>query len=194
LGFDFVFGYPAGAARALTGGDGWRALWRRLADLIVDDDNNRSNRFEVAAQLNLDLTGFHYWGHPHGREYDGLLATKPADAYDEIAEWRITEDWSRGTQPVWKLFGPGSVGSQSLLGIARLARLRSDPRFAGQIAVWPFETGFELDLSHPIAIAEIYPTLMEPAPGVTPRDRAQVEGTVTRFGELDAAGLLQDVL
>lgn len=196
LGFDFVFGYPHGAAEALTGEPGWQALWRRLTELIVDEDNNRSNRFEVAARLNLELAeaGHHYWGHPQGREYDGLLATKPVGAYVDIAEWRITEDWSKGPQPVWKLTGAGSVGSQSMLGIARLERLRRDPRFAEQIAIWPFETGFELDLTRPITAVEIYPSLLDAAPGVTPRDRAQVEGAVQRFAELDAAGLLVDIL
>ena len=111
-----------------------------------------------------------------------------------MAEWRIAEAWSRGPQPVWKLSGAGSVGSQSMLGIARLERLRHDVRFAEHIAIWPFETGFELDLSRPIIVAEIYPTLVDPAPGVTPKDRAQVEAIVSRFAELDAAGLLQDAL
>lgn len=196
LGFDFVFGYPTGAAQALTGRPGWQSLWRRLADLIEDDDRNRSNRFEVAAALNLELAdaGHHYWGHPHGRSYEGLTTTRPVGSYVEVAEWRIAEDWSRGPQPVWKLSGAGSVGSQSMLGIARLERLRHDVRFAEHIAIWPFETGFELDLSRPIIVAEIYPTLVDPAPGVTPKDRAQVEAIVSRFAELDAAGLLQDAL
>ena len=196
VGFDFVFGYPRGAAEALTGEPGWRALWRRLAELVVDDNSNRSNRFEVAARLNLELadSGHHYWGHPQGHAYEGLLATKPVGSYVDIAEWRIAEDWSRGPQPVWKLTGAGSVGSQSMLGIARLERLRTDPRFAGQIAVWPFETGFALDLTRPITIVEIYPSLIDAVPGVTPRDRAQVEASARRFAELDMAGLLEDAL
>ena len=52
LGFDFVFGYPAGAAEALTGQPGWRSLWRALATRVEDAPDNRSNRFEVAAGLN----------------------------------------------------------------------------------------------------------------------------------------------
>jgi precorrin-8X/cobalt-precorrin-8 methylmutase len=196
LGFDFVFGYPTGAAKALTGEAGWRALWWRLAELIEDNDNNRSNRFDVAARLNLQLAdaGHYYWGHPQGHEYVGLAPTRPTASYAEIGERRIAEDWSKGPQPVWKLTGVGSVGSQSLLGIARLERLRRDPRFAQHIAVWPFETGFEVDLSRPITIVEIYPSLIEPRPDITPRDRAQVEGSVVRFAALDAAGILVDIL
>jgi precorrin-8X/cobalt-precorrin-8 methylmutase len=196
LGFDFVFGYPAGAAKALTGERGWRALWWQLAGLVEDGDDNRSNRFEVAAHLNLQLAdaGHHYWGHPPGREYVGLAPTRPVASYAEIAERRIAEDWSKGPQPVWKLTGAGSVGSQSMLGIARLERLRRDPRFAEHIAIWPFETGFEVDLSRAIIVVEIYPSLIDPRPDVTPRDRAQVEGCVVRFAELDAAGMLVDIL
>jgi precorrin-8X/cobalt-precorrin-8 methylmutase len=196
LGFDFVFGYPAGAAKALTGERGWRALWWRLANLVEDADNNRSNRFEVAAKLNLQLAdaGHHYWGHPAGKEYVGLAPKRPKTAYADIAEWRIAEDWSKGPQPVWKLTGAGSVGSQSMLGIARLEKLRRDPRFSDHIAIWPFETGFEVDLSRPITVVEIYPSLIEERPGVTPRDRAQVEGCAVRFAELDAAEILVDVL
>lgn len=196
LGFDFVFGYPTGAAEALSRAPGWRSLWRCLADLVTDDRDNRSNRFEVAARLNLELAeaGHHYWGHPHGREYVGLAATKPVGSYADIAELRIVEDWSKGPQPVWKLTGAGSVGSQSMLGIARLERLRTDPRFFDHLSIWPFETGFELDLSRPITVVEIYPSLIGPAPGVVPKDRAQVEAAAARFAELDAADMLTDVL
>ena len=42
LGFDFVFGYPAGAAAALTGKPGWQSLWRAFAERIEDDADNHS--------------------------------------------------------------------------------------------------------------------------------------------------------
>ena len=91
--------------------------------------------------------GPHYWGHPPGREYVGLAPTKPRNAYAQIAERRIAESLTKGPQPVWKLTGVGAVGSQSMLGIARLEHLRTDPRFADDIAIWPFETDFERNLS-----------------------------------------------
>jgi len=196
LGFDFVFGYPRGAAEALTGEPGWASIWRTLAALVDDGDDNRSNRFEVAARLNQELGahGPHYWGHPPGRSYAGLTPTRPVSAYGLVPEHRIAEDWSRGPQAVWKLTGIGSVGSQSMLGIARLEQLRCDPRFAGSIAIWPFETGFALDLSRAITVVEIYPSLLEHDRTVEPRDRAQVEACVRRYAELDAAGTLEDVL
>lgn len=194
VGFDFVFGYPAGAAEALTGTPGWESLWATLAARVEDGPDNRSNRFEVAAALNDGLGVPHYWGHPQGREYAGLAPTKPRNAYAQVAERRIAEAWTKGPQPVWKLTGIGSVGSQSMLGIARLQKLRTDPRFAGEIAIWPFETDFERDLGRPITIVEIYPSLLEPAPGVAPRDRAQVEACVTRYAELDSADRLTTIL
>lgn len=45
-------------------------------------------------------------------------------------------------QEVWKLYGAGSVGSQALVGIPVVRRLRYDPRFHAFSRVWPFETGF----------------------------------------------------
>jgi precorrin-8X/cobalt-precorrin-8 methylmutase len=82
-----------------------------------------------------------------------------------------------------------------MLGIARLAGLRSDPRFVADIAVWPFETGFADDLNKPIIVTEIYPSLfpVTAADGL-PRDRAQVEITTTRFAALDHSGLLGNFL
>jgi precorrin-8X/cobalt-precorrin-8 methylmutase len=194
VGFDFVFGYPAGAAEALTSTPGWEPLWQTLAARVEDGPDNRSNRFEVAEALNGKFDAPHYWGHPQGREYTGLAPTKPRDSYAQIAERRIAEAWTKGPQPVWKLTGVGSVGSQSMLGIARLQQLRADPRFAGEIAVWPFETDFERDLSRPITVVEIYPSLLEPAPGVEPKDRAQVEACVMRYAELDSADRLMTIL
>jgi hypothetical protein len=46
-------------------------------------------------------------------------------------------------QPIWKLFGNGSVGGQALLGIPRLSALRNDEVLEPVFRVWPFETGFE---------------------------------------------------
>ncbi|HEV2518510.1 MAG TPA: hypothetical protein VGV07_24900 [Devosia sp.] len=268
LGFDFVFGYPRGAATAiaaatldlahppagtvqgkrptdgaareespppcpspaggeetgtlaavraspspLRGGDGgrgafpaparlpgdqppWLQLWSTLASTVVDSADNRSNRFQLAEAINHRLAdGPHFWGHPHQHSYAALRAKRPTAAYANLPERRVAEHYVRSAQPVWKLTGVGSVGSQAMLGIARLAALRADPRLAADIAVWPFETAFAADLSRPITITEIYPSLfpVSVADGL-PRDRAQVEVTTSRFAELDRAGLLETFL
>jgi precorrin-8X/cobalt-precorrin-8 methylmutase len=194
VGFDFVFGYPAGAAEAIGGRPDWRALWAHLADHIVDNPDNSSNRFQVAATINRRLASPHYWGHPHQHRYDHLQPRRPA-AYLSIPERRRAEAFARTAQPVWKLTGVGSVGSQSLLGIARLEALRRHPALGPAIAIWPFDTGFGEDLTPPITVVEIYPSLFPlDDPAVTPKDRAQVETCVRRFAALDAAGQLRDFL
>jgi precorrin-8X/cobalt-precorrin-8 methylmutase len=186
IGFDFVFGYPRGAAQAITGAPRWDALWAHIAARVEDRDDNASNRFEVAAEINHALGAHHYWGHPHQRRYEHLAPKKPGHGYASIPERRIAESFCRGPQPVWKLIGVGSVGSQSLLGIARLQRLRE--RF-GEIAIWPFETNFEQALA-PITVVEIYPSLFPVTGTVQPKDREQVETCVARFADLDRSGLL----
>jgi len=196
LGFDFVFGYPRGAAAAIAGSPDWRALWQYLAAEVADTSGNNSNRFQLAEAINHRLAdGPHFWGHPHQHSYAALHPKRPAGAYGSIPERRAAERYVRSAQPVWKLTGVGSVGSQAMLGIARLEALRTDPRFAADTAVWPFETGFADDLGKPIIVTEIYPSLfpVSAADGL-PRDRAQVEVSTTRFAELDRTGLLGDFL
>jgi precorrin-8X/cobalt-precorrin-8 methylmutase len=174
----------------------WLQLWSVLARLVTDSPDNNSNRFQLAEAINHRLAdGPHFWGHPHQHSYATLHPKRPTAAYANIPERRAAERYVRSAQPVWKLTGVGSVGSQAMLGIARLAALRRDPRLVDDIAVWPFETGFADDLSKPITVTEIYPSLfpVTEADGL-PRDRAQVEITTTRFAELDRAGLLQRFL
>jgi hypothetical protein len=60
-------------------------------------------------------------------------------------------------------------GSQSLTGIARLHRLRNNPKLAGVSAVWPFETGWAAKAkwlpAHVLILhAEIYPSVGDPLP------------------------------
>jgi precorrin-8X/cobalt-precorrin-8 methylmutase len=238
LGFDFVFGFPAGAAEAIAGaapplpsspaggevpiecvarspshppadtlplagrdGEGeaprsnlsppWSRLWSTLHTLITDTDQNLSNRFEVAETLNR--VGGRFWGHPHGRLYAHLTPKKPLAAHP-LPERRGVEALVRGPQPVWKLTGVGAVGSQTLLGIPRLEALRRHRVLGPDIAVWPFDTDFERHLERPLVIAEIYPSLFTPAPGIEPRDRAQVQACVARYAALDAAGDLRTFL
>ncbi|GGD18634.1 hypothetical protein GCM10011342_29150 [Aquisalinus flavus] len=193
-GFDFAFGYPAGTARAVTGRADWRALWRVLGELIEDDAQNASNRFDVAAFLNRSCFGADrahggpFWGHPAGRTYDGLGPKRPSRMPDGIAEKRRAETVMQGAQPVWKLAYTGAVGSQSLLGIARLEALRRDPALKRHIVVWPFETGFAETLTSQVTLAEIYPSAFP----VTlhdgeVKDAAQVRTLASVFARLDKA-------
>jgi precorrin-8X/cobalt-precorrin-8 methylmutase len=194
LGFDFAFGYPKGAAEAITGSPGWRALWAHLAAVVVDNDDNSSNRFQVAVRTNAWLGTPHYWGHPHQHSYDHLYPRRPK-TYAAIPERRHAEMLAGGTQPVWKLTGAGAVGSQSMLGIARLEALRHHAVLGPDIAIWPFETGFADALTRPITVAEIYPSLFRlDDASLKPKDRAQVETCVRRFAAADALGELSTFL
>jgi hypothetical protein len=171
----------------------WQYLWSALHALVEDSPQNLSNRFDVAARINR-ATSPRFWGHPHGRNLPGLTPTRPPDCYRDIAERRLVEARVRGPQPVWKLTGVGAVGSQTLLGIPRLEALRRHPVLGADIAVWPFDTDFHRDLSRPIAVVEIYPSLFPLASAADPKDRAQVETCVLHYAALDTSGLLATFL
>jgi len=94
---------------------------------------------------------------------------------------------------MWQLYGAGSVGSQSLLGIPRLAALRDDPALHAVSRVWPFETA---GVSPPVPPsgtpfllhAEIYPSLVPPSPFEAIKDAAQVRALAEHFAHLDDEG------
>lgn len=204
VGFDFPFGYPAGFARALgLDGEPWRAVWRELTRLIVDGEDNRNNRWEVAAELNrrTGAVAGPFWNAPAAALATGLRATREpfplACGDSELREYRAAEQHLRTTgrlaHSCWKLYTAGSVGSQALLGIPVLERLRSHPELTAVSAVWPFETGFALEHgTGPVIVhAEIWP-------GAFPldltihqiKDAAQVHGLATMLARLDDDGAL----
>jgi precorrin-8X/cobalt-precorrin-8 methylmutase len=193
-GFDFAFGYPAGAAARIAGKETWTALWARFSCLIEDGADNRSNSYAVAAQLNRDALrtpdGGPYWGHPHqhGGRYPGLGPRKSREALAVIGELRAVEHVAKGAKSVWQLAYNGAVGRQAILGMAHLERLRREPALSGHVAVWPFETRFAGDLSKPVVIAEVYPSLFPLEVGLHDvKDAAQVLTVARRFAKLDAA-------
>jgi precorrin-6Y C5,15-methyltransferase (decarboxylating) len=197
VGFDFSFGYPAGTGEKLSGARHWRATWRKIADAIEDDADNISNRFEVAARLNAEhfFDAPMFWGHPPGRSYVGLSATKPPSTATTLPDFRLAERRAKGAQSVWKLTYPGSVGSQTLLGIARLSKFLDAQTDGERIKIWPFETGFANDLSAPGIFAEIFPSLfpVDPIDGRI-RDELQVEMLAVKFAELDRQNALEALL
>ena len=160
IGFDFAFGLTRGAGQALLGKPGWEGYWSFLHDTVEDAQNNRSNRFAVGELMNRATpTEGPFWGHPWQHTYTYLSPTRCAKG---TTAWphpfpakRICDARVPGAQEIWKLAYTGSVGSQMLLGIAALERLRR--RFP-EVAIWPFETGFADDLSKPILVTEIYPS------------------------------------
>lgn len=181
VGWDFGLGYPAGFAAAI-GADGWAGVWERLSSSVVDGPDNRNNRFEVAAALN-DHFGppGPFWGvlGQHVHALAGRLGPRRPDlSYEQLglSERRLAEQQLARAQPMFKLAYVGSVGSQSLLGIARLAQLRR--ALGPRMTVWPFQplTG----RTDEVVVAEIYPTMFTPdrphprAAGLEVRDAHQV--------------------
>ena len=197
-GFDFPFGFPDGTTQALElSGLPWRQMWQLLSDKIEDDQHNRNSRFDVAEYLNQRLTGeaFPFWGNVREEDRRYLLrrGRRPHKPMD-LAEQRIVDQRAPGAQPVWKLAGVGSVGSQTLTGIPKVWALRRDPRLAFRTQIWPFETGLNYSAAGQIIFAEVYPSLF-PVKEMQgkPKDAAQVLAVVKFLAALDQRGTLESL-
>jgi hypothetical protein len=188
-GFDFPFGYPAGFAEAVTGRAEGLAVWAHLAETVEDGPDNANNRFVVAAALNARFPGTGpFWGRPAGLDLPGLPERGSLREGHGMAERRLAEARLGRAQPCWKLYTTGSVGSQALLGIAALARLRE----ATGAAVWPFDTGLGAP-DAPLVLAEVFPSLIDGTVRASQgekeiRDAAQVRVLAGAFAALDATG------
>ena len=155
VGFDFAFGFPAGLALRLTGEARAQAVWAWLNDAIRDDAENRNNRFDVASRINAAFPEGPgpFWSHPSGQHWPGLPFRRAGIDYAAmgLAETRAAEVAVPRAKSPWMLFNPGSVGSQSLLGLPMIHRLSQMP----DVTVWPFDT-----TDAPVVLAEIYPSLL----------------------------------
>ena len=196
LGVDFSLGYPAGTAAALgLSGTPWRAIWTLLTELVADADDNTNNRFEVAADLNgrIGEGPGPFWGCPRGQRSATLTSTKVSPG--PLAEWRQVERDLRGAghRPFsgWQLLGAGSVGSQSLVGIPRLAHLERRLVSDGlTVEVWPFGTWNGVAPAPDVVIAEVWPSLYPlPEPAGRVRDEVQVVETARRLLDLTECGI-----
>ena len=195
IGVDFSLGYPAGTAAALgLDGPAWSSTWALLADRICDDDRNANNRFAVAAGLNEQMTSSAspFWGCPPSAANGHLTTTKPL-AQGPLAQFRAVEGvlQSQGRRPfsAWQLLGAGAVGSQSLLGIPMLGRLRC--RFEDRFDVWPFTTKLRAPTIHDgaIVVAEVWPSMFDISESAERvRDAAQVSVTEQWLAATDSTG------
>lgn len=212
VGFDFPFGYPRGFAAAvgLDTRAPWKSVWLDLVERITDDERNENNRFDVARFYNQQLSAVAgpFWGCPDKHDFGGLTKTKKGlisfpygVASGELAEFRATEVLIPGTvQETWKLSGNGSVGSQALVGINRVAMLRFSSEFGSLSQVWPFETGLTAPDLPPgtaaVVFAEIWPGIVDAnklaglmAKGLI-KDQAQVRLMCEWARDHDAVGTL----
>jgi len=210
IGFDLPYGYPAGFAACLgarPGEPAWPFVWQTIASLVRDAPDNQNNRFEAAAALNERVRGRHapgpFWGAPVGTAISSLSRFRPPFPFatgsgTELAALRLGERRLR-VQEAWKLYGAGSVGSQALLGLPWLARLRWHPELAAVSRVWPFETGFACPAPAGAFVlhVEIWPGIVDAAVRAAAtgiRDRDQVRAMARWAAEQDAAGGLATYL
>jgi hypothetical protein len=194
LAIDVGLGYPAGSAELFgLSGTPWASMWAAVAGLLHDADDNRNNRFAVAAALNgrTSRPG-PFWGCPAGEAGPHLATRRPrAFAVDEL---RLTERRLReaGLQPksVWQLAYSGSVGSQTLTAIPLLDRLRRS--LPDRVSVWPFG-GADRPPTVPgsVVVAEVYPSAFPvEVPAGWVRDAAQVATVARALADADRSGEL----
>ncbi|ETX30521.1 hypothetical protein [Roseivivax isoporae] len=187
-GFDFPFAYPAGFAGAVTGADDPLRLWDWLAARVEDGPDNANNRWDVARALNRMFPGVGpFWGCPAGEAGPDLPARGSLRHGHGMAERRRIEARLPRAQPCWKLYTTGSVGSQALLGLPVLSRLRR--RYGADLSVAPFEPP-----DRPLVLAEAFPSLIASTvaalaePGEV-RDRTQVRVLARALWRLEAGRL-----
>ncbi|MBZ0271902.1 hypothetical protein K8I61_07675 [bacterium] len=165
-----------------AGKPAWRIVWDAIEDELDDDigtlpgriATNRSNRFAVASNFNARVARGNstgpFWCQANKGEFTNIPQCRPdppfaAQSRETKDGLRLTDRRAESTSP-FRLFGTGSVGSQILTGIPRLAALRFDEGLAKCSSVWPFETGWAAGEDWPgrdirIVHAEIYPTIRE---------------------------------
>lgn len=179
--FDLCFGYPAGFGAALTGSDDPFALWDWFAAHVTDSPAG-NNRFALAGRINARFAGIGpFWGNgrPH-HDVDHLPRKGSARTKDhDLPEHRETDTQAKGAFSPWQLAGAGAVGSQVIMGLPMLSRLRH--HFGPALSVWPFQTA-----DAPIVLAETYFSLL-PKALLTDhpiRDAAQVVLYASAFSAL----------
>ncbi len=198
LGFDFPLGFPRGTGAALKlKNESWAGMWAFLAANVVDKKDNTNNRFAVANKMNRLMTdeARPFWGSPPKDVQRWLSSTKPPEhGLDVPPVMRHADIAIPGVKPIWQIFGNGTVGSQAIVGIPAVGRLKTARGDA--LKVWPFETGYKTltaaDLENVDVVAtEVYPSMVkaEPLPGDV-KDLAQVRALCQHFAKLDEAGKL----
>ncbi len=205
IGWDFSFGYPAPFASALTGrrGAAWSDVWRWFHDEVTDEANNANDRFIGARRLNQSLAaaghGRPFWGFPGNMSISGVPRTRPQN-YGSFDEFRLTEHRvrSHGHRPFssWQLAYPGSVGSQMMLGMHWLMKVKGDDMWNRPIQIWPFETGIGpgsgVVPKGTVLCAEVWPSMFHidrSRHEVT--DAAQVLSVANHLAQVDLSGELE---
>ena len=200
IGFDFALGFPIGTSAALKlDGDAHKAIFKFLAKEIKDKPDNSNNRFSVASMINRIISGtsFPFWGCPKKDILTTLQPKKTVPHTNEtIAEYRPCDIAAKASSPVWKLYSPGSVGSQTITGIPYVEKIAQT---IPDMKIWPFDTGLQtltrdnLDGVN-VVVAEIYPSMLKVKPTEQEtKDLAQVRAISEYFANLDDNGKLGEL-
>jgi hypothetical protein len=187
VGFDFPFGYPAGFGKHLTGSEDPLGVWDWFATR-VEDAPKANNRFDLAGQINGTLPGIGpFWGNGLKRNIANLPRKGLARTQNPFAEKREVEHLAKGSFTLWQLAGAGAVGSQVIMGLPILTKLRK--KFPNKISIWPFEP-----LDTHIAFVEIWPTLyVGDTPNGIIKDTHQVQATATHLSNRSVTSLHADL-
>lgn len=189
--FDFPFGYPQGFARHVTGTDDPFAVWDWFEAQIEDSEDGTNNRFDVAGKLNEMFEGLGpFWGKSHKDKWPDVPYVKSGILFDQVAEKRSCDTVSKASSSCFQLFFNPTVGSQQMVGLPMLNRLR---RLEG-VRVWPFEA---LE-GAPVVLAEIWPGIIESAVKISLiqegseaiRDKTQVRLLADALARLPEAELV----
>lgn len=196
LGFDFAFGYPNGTSKALGfNGVAWSSIHNFLEKEIIDKQDNDNNRFQIASKMNrlISNSAAPFWGCPP-KFVNSYLQPKKQALNLDLNELRICDIDAKTASSVFKTYTPGSVGSQSLIGIPFLKKLCNKVE---NIKIWPFEIKFqpikkEDDDNFSIIACEIYPSMLKTKPeNGEAKDLAQVRALAYHFANLDNEGKLR---
>ncbi|MDG1352258.1 MAG: molybdopterin-binding protein [Sulfitobacter sp.] len=188
--FDFPFGYPVGFARHVTGSDDPFILWDWFEARISDAADGTNNRFDVAEELNRHFDGAGpFWGKSHKDRWPDVPYKKQGICYDVVAEKRQCDVVSKASSSCFQLFFNPTVGSQMMMGLPMLNRLR---RSTGA-RVWPLEHWQDAD----VVFAEVWPGVIETAVQCTLeieteeviRDRVQVRLLADALARMPTARL-----
>ncbi|KIL39695.1 hypothetical protein SD70_18200 [Gordoniibacillus kamchatkensis] len=219
FGFDHNYGLPDGLYEAATGASlqDWRQQLAWLAEGLMKsraaahraaqhgkDDGGRTVQLlpsmeeeprprEWAARVNAMIaerlgteTG-PFWG-PHFTPSRRLFPF--ADTPLRLPERRVTETRRPGMKSAYQLGGAGSVGLQSLFGMARLHELLRRCNAAGiPLHCWPFDGWTPPPDKH--VMVEVYPTIylaptLSAPPAATPTAGAGFTAAVTGAGTFAA--------
>jgi hypothetical protein len=178
VGFDICFGYPLGFAKALTGSCDTLALWDWF-EAQVQDAPEVNNRFDLAGEINARLPGVGpFWGNGLKRDITDLPRKGRARNGHGLPEHRAADAAMKGAFSPWQLAGAGAVGSQVIMGLPLLSRLRHD--LGPSVSVWPFQP-----VDTPIVLAEVFLSLLGslPTQGEDIRDASQVRTYANLFAQ-----------